>query len=61
MVTADLRWAIFERDGYACGVCGSRSDLTVDHVSPVIVGGRDEPDNLRTLCRRCNSFKGARG
>jgi hypothetical protein len=57
---ANLRWAIFERDGYQCVRCGSRRDLTVDHVVPVSRGGLNAPDNLRTLCRRCNSSKGAR-
>ena len=48
-----LRAAIFKRDGYACEMCGSRTDLTVDHIVPVNRGGRDDCDNLRTLCRGC--------
>ena len=45
----------------ACAVCGATSDLTVDHVVPKATGGNDDRDNLRTLCRRCNSSKGGRG
>jgi len=59
-IDPDVRWAIFQRDGYACTVCGSRSDLTIDHVHPVSLGGSNDLSNLRTLCRSCNSAKGAR-
>ena len=44
-----------------CSVCGATEDLTVDHIVPKARGGSDEPDNLRTLCRRHNSAKGGRG
>lgn len=43
-----------------CARCGSTDDLTVDHVVPVSRGGSDDIDNLRALCLRCNSSKGAR-
>lgn len=33
------------------------SDLTVDHIQPRSLGGSDQPDNLRVLCRGCNSRK----
>jgi hypothetical protein len=55
----DLRWRVFQRDGYACSACGSETDLTVDHIHPVALGGNNDPSNLRTLCRSCNSRKGA--
>ena len=57
---ADLRWTVFGRDGYACVVCGSNLDLTVDHIHPVSLGGTNDPSNLQTLCRSCNCSKGAR-
>jgi DNA-directed RNA polymerase subunit RPC12/RpoP len=52
--------AIFARDGYRCLECGAREDLSVDHIQPVSKGGTDDAANLRTLCRSCNSRKGAR-
>ena len=43
-----------------CPICGTASDLTVDHVVPRSLGGPDSPANRRYLCRRCNSVKGPR-
>lgn len=54
------RRAIFERDGWKCAYCGSGENLSLDHVVPRARGGGDEPSNLRTACRSCNSSKGAR-
>jgi 5-methylcytosine-specific restriction endonuclease McrA len=41
-----------------CEQCGATSDLTADHVVPVIDGAGAGP--LRVLCRRCNSARGSR-
>lgn len=54
-----LRRAIYERDGHACLLCGCPDDLTLDHVLPWSLGGQDTYENLRTLCRPCNSRRGA--
>lgn len=53
------RWAIFQRDGFACKHCGTDRDLSIDHIFPFSLGGTDDPDNLQTLCRRCNLRKSA--
>lgn len=55
-----LRTAVYDRDGRACLECGSDSDLSLDHIYPHSLGGTDTFDNLQTLCRPCNSRKGAR-
>ena len=43
-----------------CAYCGDAADLSLDHVIPRLRGGDDEPSNLVTACRSCNSSKGAR-
>lgn len=55
-----LRRRIYTRDGWQCLRCGRSDDLTLDHIWPWSKGGQDTEDNLRTLCRSCNSTKGAR-
>lgn len=54
------RWIVWERDNFTCQHCGSRKDLTVDHITPRSAGGPAHPDNYQTLCRRCNARKGHR-
>lgn len=43
--------------GAVCACCGTHDNLTVDHVVPQARGGTHDLDNLRALCRRCNSKK----
>lgn len=54
------RLAVFARDNHQCRSCGSTEHLTVDHIVPRSKGGTHHLDNLQTLCRSCNSRKGAR-
>ena len=54
------RRAVFARDSWTCQYCGSRSNLTVDHVIPRSKGGSDSLENLRAACQRCNYGRGAR-
>jgi hypothetical protein len=55
-----LRRLIYQRDNFECVICRSMSDLTLDHIIPLVLGGRTEEMNLQTMCRGCNSRKGAR-
>lgn len=55
-----LRLAVYERDGFACLHCGTTDALSLDHIHPWSLGGPDTIENLQTLCRSCNSRKGAR-
>lgn len=54
-----LRTKVFERDKYRCVGCGTHKDLAVDHIHPESKGGTDDLENLQTLCKSCNSKKGA--
>lgn len=54
------RFEVFKRDGFRCRYCGAdpvKTVLNVDHLVPVAGGGTNEPDNLITSCRECNSGK----
>lgn len=55
-----LRLRVFRRDGWRCQRCGTAANLCVDHIHPERLGGTNDFDNLQTLCRPCNSKKGAR-
>jgi len=50
---------VLRRDHFACQYCGSREDLTIDHVYPRSRGGRHGWDNVVTACRLCNQRKGS--
>lgn len=55
-----LRFEIFKRDGFRCLYCGAtpvQKVLRVDHVVPVVEGGKTTHDNLVTACFDCNAGK----
>lgn len=58
-ITAAEWWAVKLKYGNKCLCCGSRKDITKDHVVPIKLGGRDHVSNVQPLCRSCNSRKGA--
>ena len=52
---------IIKRDRHTCQYCGDRKGpLTVDHVIPKRLGGKDHWENLVCACARCNNKKGDR-
>lgn len=55
---AFTRFNLFLRDGFACQYCGSKSELTFDHLIPRCLGGGTSWDNITTACTRCNKRKG---
>ena len=54
------RRAVFARDSWTCQYCGSRSNLTVDHVIPRSKGGNSSWENIVASCAPCNRRKGDR-
>jgi len=52
------RRAVFARDRWTCQYCGSRSNLTVDHVVPRSKGGGSTWENIVASCAPCNRRKG---
>lgn len=58
---AQVKEAIFNRDGYKCVVCGrGRADgieLCADHIKPKDKGGDNSIDNGQTLCTEHNLIK----
>jgi CRISPR/Cas system Type II protein with McrA/HNH and RuvC-like nuclease domain len=51
------RHRIYKRDGHECVYCGSKKDLTLDHVLPKSRGGGNDWNNLVTSCMKCNRRK----
>ncbi len=49
---------IFRRDEGSCQYCGSKQNLTLDHVIPRSRGGKESWENLTTACQACNTRKG---
>ena len=49
---------IIKRDNNTCQYCGSKLQLTIDHIIPKSRGGEDTWENLVAACIRCNNSKG---
>jgi 5-methylcytosine-specific restriction endonuclease McrA len=52
------RRAVFARDNWTCQYCGTRGNLTVDHVIPRSKGGASTWENIVASCAPCNRRKG---
>ena len=57
---AFTRFNLFLRDGFLCQYCGSKGDLTFDHVVPRASGGVTRWENVVAACSRCNLKKGSK-
>jgi len=44
--------------GNQCAYCGSKTELTLDHIKPRTLGGLDVSRNVVCACRKCNADKG---
>lgn len=59
-VTKRTRYEVLRRDNHTCRYCGASAPdakITVDHVTPVALGGTDDLGNLVAACRDCNAGK----
>ncbi len=61
-IPTKLRYKILKRDNFRCCKCGASpedgiTELHVDHIIPVSLGGPTTEDNLQTLCSKCNLGK----
>ncbi|MER2606568.1 MAG: HNH endonuclease [Siculibacillus sp.] len=57
---AFTRFNVFLRDRFRCQYCGSREDLTFDHLVPRSRGGQTSWENIVTACSACNLRKADR-
>jgi len=48
------------KENGVCQKCGTKKNLTIDHIIPISKGGTDAKNNLQVLCRKHNQRKGAR-
>ena len=46
-----------EKWNYKCAYCGSKKELTIDHVVPRCKGGTDFTKNVVCCCHSCNQSK----
>jgi 5-methylcytosine-specific restriction endonuclease McrA len=53
----DWKYLVTLADG-KCLCCGRKIKLTMDHIVPVIAGGKTDINNIQPLCISCNSSKG---
>ncbi|MCW9043650.1 MAG: HNH endonuclease [Pseudopelagicola sp.] len=57
---AFTRFNLFLRDEFRCQYCGSKGELTFDHVVPRAAGGVTSWQNVVAACAPCNLSKGSK-
>lgn len=53
-ISNHMRKEIWKTGDGKCAQCGSTFALQIDHIKPFGVGGKNNLENLRLLCRSCN-------
>ena len=62
-ISGAIQQQIWARDGFRCMLCGQpmgKVQLTVDHWTPLELGGINDASNYLSCCRSCNKLKGSR-
>jgi hypothetical protein len=54
-----IRSEIMKQYDNKCAFCKSTENLQIDHIIAVTAGGTNDENNLRVLCRQCNSGRDA--
>jgi len=49
--------AVIEKFGGACAYCGKPGRMTLEHIVPLVSGGRTEKGNIIPACLPCNASK----
>ncbi len=57
---AFTRFNLFLRDEFRCQYCGTKTELTFDHVIPRAAGGVTSWENVVAACAPCNLRKGSK-
>lgn len=65
-ISSRTRTRLAERVGWRCGWCaqktrhdmGWQNSATIEHLTPVSVGGSNRLENLMSACARCNRLRG---
>lgn len=57
-IRPEIRKQVLAKYAHKCVSCGREDNLTIDHIVPVVEGGKNDFPNLQVLCKPCNSSKG---
>lgn len=58
----EVREMIYHSTDGKCALCGRKlvyDDMSLDHITPLAMGGADSVENLQCTCKACNLFKGS--
>jgi len=58
-ITVDEWLAELKKRKAECAICGTKENLTIDHIIPLRKGGRNIISNIQLLCATCNQKKGS--
>jgi hypothetical protein len=50
---------ILEKYSYKCVDCGTKENITIDHIKPISKGGKNNKNNIEPRCQSCNAKKQA--